>query len=392
MTAPEAPMNPLPKLKAGWLASWLVGVASLTPACPAADQPNDPAMPPIQEEPFGNLPDGTPVRRFTLRNAKRVVAKVMTYGATVTELRIPDRTGRMTNVVLGADSFEQYLKGFPGSAAVIGRFANRIARARFTLEGVEYQLAANNGRNHLHGGRKGFAQVVWEAKVIPAGDRAAAVQLSYLSKDGEEGYPGNLTVTVTYTLTDDNELRLDYQATTDKTTVVNLTNHAYFNLAGAGDVHDQELWLAADRYTVADNELIPTGEIAPVKGTPLDFTTPTAIGARIDQFRPALNGYDHNYVLPGGGGTLRMFARAYDPKSGRVMEASTTEPGVQLYTGNHLNGKVAGVDGVVYPLHGGFCLETQHFPDCVNQPKFPSPILRPGETFRSTTVFKFSTR
>ena len=333
----------------------------------------------LEEREFGKTPEGTAVKLFTLRNATGMSAKIMTYGAILTELQAPDRSGVMTNVVLGADNFDQYLKGFPGSAAVIGRFANRIAKARFALDGVEYKLAANNGPNHLHGGPKGFAQVVWQAKPLPVGPREAAVRFTYLSKDGEEGYPGNLTVKVTYTLTDDNALRIDYEATTDKATPVNLTNHAYFNLAGSGDVLDHELWLAADRYTPADDQLIPTGQIAGVKGTPLDFTTPTRIGARINQFKPGLNGYDHNFVLGGDGKSLVLAARAIDPKSGRVMEVRTTQPGVQLYTGNHLK-------------HGGFCLETQHYPDSVNRPDFPSTILRPGQTFKSTTAFAFSAK
>lgn len=333
----------------------------------------------LEEREFGKMPDGTAVRLFTLRNAKGMSSKVMTYGAIITEIQVPDRNGVVTNVVLGADNLDQYLKDFPASAAVIGRVGNRIAKARFTLDGVEYKLAANNGPNHIHGGPKGFAHVLWEARPLMPGQHQASVQFSYLSKDGEEGYPGNLTVTVTYTLTDSNELRIDYEATTDKATPINLTNHAYFNLAGHGNVLDHELWLAAGRYTPADDQLIPTGEIASVKGTPLDFTTPTRIGARIEQLKPRLNGYDHNYVLNAGGQPPVLAARASESKSGRVMELRTTEPGVQLYTGNHLN-------------HGGFCLETQHYPDSVNHPSFPSTLLRPGQTFKSTTVFAFSTR
>ena len=333
----------------------------------------------LEEQEFGKTQEGAVVKLFTLRNAKGMSAKVMTYGAIITEIKAPDRHGAVTNVVLGAVDFDQYGKGFPAAAAVIGRFANRIAKARFTLDGVEYKLAANNGPNHLHGGRKGFAQVVWQSKALPASQHEAAVQFAYLSKDGEEGYPGNLTVKVTYTLTDDNQLRIAYESTTDKATPVNLTNHAYFNLAGSGDVLDHELWLAADRYTPADDQLIPTGEIASVKGTPLDFTTPTRIGARIDQLKPKPGGYDHNFVLNGDGKSLVLAARASEPKSGRVMEVRTTEPGVQLYTGNHLK-------------HGGFCLETQHYPDSVNRPTFPSTILRPGQTFKSTTSFAFSAK
>ncbi len=333
----------------------------------------------IEEREFGETPDGAVVKLFTLRNAKGMSAKVMTYGATLTELLAPDRRGALTNVLLGADTFDLYRKGFPASAAVIGRVANRIAQARFTLDGVEYQLAANNGPNHIHGGRKGFAQVIWQATPLPAGLHEAAVQFTYLSKDGEEGYPGNLSVKVTYTLGDDNELRIDYEAATDKATPVNLTNHAYFTLAGSGDILDHELWLAADRYTPADDQLIPTGEIATVKGTPLDFTTPTRIGARIEPLKPKPGGYDHNFVLNKDAKTLALAARATEPRSGRVLEVRTTEPGVQLYTGNHLK-------------HGGFCLETQHYPDSVHRPEFPSTILRPGQTFKSTTTFAFSAK
>jgi len=273
--------------------------------------------------------------------------------------------------VLGNDSLEPYLRGFP-AAAVLGRVANRIANARFTLDGVEYQLAANNGPNHLHGGRRGFNRVVWQAMPLPGGGREAGVKLTYLSKDGEEGYPGNLTARVTYTLTDNNEVRLDYEATTDKATPVNLSNHAYFNLAGDGGIQDHELWLAADQYTPFDERLIPTGEIAPVKGTPLDFTTPTPIGARTGSLQPRQN-YDHNYVINGGGRSLVLAARVRDPRSGRVMEMRTTQPGVQLFTGNRR----------------AFCLETQHYPDSINRPDFPSTILRPGETFGSTTIYSF---
>jgi aldose 1-epimerase len=335
----------------------------------------------LEQSGFGKMPDGAPVKLFTLRNSNGMTAKIMTYGATITELQVPDAQGTLANVVLGADTFEQYLNGYPAAAAVIGRFANRIAGARFTIDGHEYRLAANNGRNHIHGGRQGFAQVNWEGKPLPAKQGEASVQFRYLSKDGEEGYPGNLTVLVTYTLDDRNQLRLDYEATTDKATPVNLTNHAYFNLAGHGDILDHELWLAAEFYTPADSELIPTGEIATVKGTPLDFTTPTPIGARREQLQPKLIGYDHNFVLGGDRKTLLLSARARDPKSGRSLEMHTTEPGVQLYIGNHLN-----------PKFSGFCLETQHFPDSVNQRHFPSTLLRPDETFQSTTIFTFSAR
>ena len=350
-----------------------------------------PALAPrLEQTEFGKMPDGTPVLLFTLRNTNGLLARVMTLGATLTELRVPDRSGCFTNVVLGAGSFAAYQKGFPASASVIGRFANRIAQARFSLDGVEYRLAQNSGAHHIHGGRKGFAQVVWKGEALPPSDHSAAVRLAYLSRDGEEGYPGDLAVTVVYTLTDSNLLRLDYEATSTKATPVNLTSHAYWNLAGFGTVLEQQLWLQADRYTLADNQLIPTGEIASVKGTPLDFTTATALGAHLSQLPAHFSGYDHNFVLGQRGAEPTLFARLIEPRSGRVMTVATTEPGVQLYTANHLNGKVPGVDGVLYPKHGAVCLETQHYPDSVHHPEFPSTILRPGKTWRSTTVFQFS--
>jgi aldose 1-epimerase len=331
----------------------------------------------VEQTEFGKLKDGTPVKIFTLRNAHGMTAKVMEHGAIITEIQALDHQGRTTNVLLGAKSLNEYLNGFGGSAAAIGRFANRIANAKFSLDGAEYKLAANNGKNHLHGGPGGFASKHWHGKALPASDHSAAVQFSYTSKDGEEGYPGNLDVKITYTLTDKNEFRIDYEATTDKATPVNFTNHAYFNLAGGGSVLDHELRLNASHYTPTDEGLIPSGEIAPVKGTPLDFTKSTRLGVRFDQLPPKLNGYDHNFVIDGGGKSLVECARLKDPLSGRVMTASTTEPGVQIYTGNHLK-------------NSAVCLETQHFPDSPNQPKFPSAILRPGQTFKSTTVYAFS--
>ena len=373
------------------LATWATLYAS-QPAFAADTISSGLSMTRVQEQNFGKTPDGTAVKLFTLRNEKGMVVKVMSYGAIMTEIQAPDRKGTMANVILGADTFDAYMRGFPAPAAVIGRVANRIAKARFTLDGVDYQLAANSGPNHIHGGRKGFAQVVWEAKALPEKTHEASVQFTYLSRDGEEGYPGNLTASVTYTLTDENELRLEYRAQTDKATLVNLTNHVYFNLAGEGDVLGQELWIPTDRYTPADEELIPTGEIASVKGTPLDFTTPTPIGARIEQLKPRVNGYDHNYVLASDSRAPQLCARARDPKSGRVMEVLTTQPGVQLYTGNHLH-NVVGTGGVQFGAnHPAFCLETQHFPDAIHHPNFPSTVLRPGETFKSTTVFKFSVK
>ena len=344
----------------------------------------------LTEQEYGKMADGTVVKLFTLRNQQGMTVKLMSYGATITEVSVPDRKGAFTNVVLGTETLDAYLKGFPGSASVIGRFANRIAKAQFTLDGIDYKLAANNPPNHIHGGPKGFAQKVWDATALPVTTQEISVRFTYVSADGEEGYPGTVTASVTYTLTDANELRLDYEARTDKATLINLTNHAYFNLAGSGDILDHQLWLAANRYTPVDDQLIPIGTIASVKGTPLDFTTATAIGARIEQLKPKINGYDHNFVLGGNVPHPALCARAQDPKSGRVMEVLTTQPGVQLYTGNHLRSPV-GTGGVKFgESHPAFCLETQHFPDSIHHPNFPSTVLRPEKPFTSTTIFKFS--
>jgi aldose 1-epimerase len=337
---------------------------------------------------FGKLPDGSAVDLFTLTNANGLVAKVTNYGAIITELHVPDREGKLGDIVHGFDNLEQYLKGHPFFGATVGRYANRIAKGQFMLDGKAYTLATNNGKNHLHGGLKGFDKVVWKAEP----QAGAAVKFSYTSPDGEEGYPGELDVTVTMTLTDANELRIDYGATTDKATPINLTNHSYFNLAGEGDVLGCELMLAAEAYTPVSSELIPTGEIASVKGTPFDFTSPQPIGARFSELSSKPVGYDHNFVLRGGGKALALAARASDPKSGRVLEVHTTQPGVQLYTSNFLNGSLTGKRGVVYGQHSAFCLETQHFPDSVNQPNFPSVILRPGQTYRQTTLHKFAAK
>jgi aldose 1-epimerase len=382
----------------GWLPSSQALVLALATAIGLAGHTAGPAptqgtlMTRITEQVWGATRDGTPVQLYTLTNQNGMVARITSYGAILTELQVPDQQGQLTNVVLGFDNLERYLQGHPAFGTTVGRVANRIANARFTLDNQEYRLAANHGAHHIHGGIKGFDKVVWESKVLPAKHNSASVQFAYLSPDGEEGYPGNLSVVVIYTLTDDNELRIDYHATTDKPTILNLTNHSYFNLAGGGDVLDHEMFIDADRYTPTDQDLIPTGEISPVKDTPLDFTRPTRIGARIDELKPQPNGYDHNFVLNSGGSSLALAARVYEPKSGRVLEVSTTEPGVQLYTGNWLDGRIQGIGGVVYGRHSGFCLETQHFPDSINQPGFPSTILRPGQTFQSTTAFKFATR
>ncbi|MEY2409386.1 MAG: aldose 1-epimerase [Verrucomicrobiota bacterium] len=346
--------------------------------------------PTLNSATFGVLSDGTPVKIHTLANGRGLTVKIMEYGGIITELWVPDRQGKAGDVVLGFDKLEEYTKGHPFFGAIAGRVANRIARGKFTLDGTEYSLAVNNGANHLHGGVKGFDKKVWASRALPATEREVSVEFTYTSPDGEEGYPGTLRVKVTYSLNADNELRIDYEAVTDKATPVNLTNHSYFNLAGGGDVLGHVLRLEADHYTPADAGLIPTGEIASVKGTGLDFTRPRPLGERIAEFESFAKGYDHNFVINGGGGKRTLCARVEEPKSGRVLEVSTTEPGVQLYTGNHLDGKRTGVAGIVCGRHAGFCLETQHYPDAINKPQFPTVVLRPGTTWRSTTVLKFS--
>ncbi|MCA1650140.1 MAG: galactose mutarotase [Acidobacteria bacterium] len=345
----------------------------------------------VRSEAFGKTADGQQVELYTLTNANGIEVRAMTYGGIITSLKVPDRSGRMADVVLGFDTLDAYLKGHPYFGAIIGRYGNRIAKGRFTVGGRTYTLATNNGPNHLHGGNKGFDKVVWSAAPV-AGQ--SAVAFTRTSPDGEEGYPGNLTVRVTYTLTDKNELTVDYHATTDKATPVNLTHHSYFNLAGdgAGDILGHELTIHADRYTPVDATLIPTGAIAPVQRTPFDFRTPTAIGMRIDQPDEQLKngkGYDHNWVLTRRGAGLQPAARLTDPASGRTLEVATTEPGMQFYAGNFLDGTLTGKGGHVYKHRAGLCLETQHFPDSPNQPSFPSTILQPGLEYRSKTVFTF---
>ncbi len=337
---------------------------------------------------FGQLSDGTAVDLFTLTNAHGLVAKITNYGTILTELHVPDRAGNLGDIVLGFDNLAQYLQGHPHFGCTVGRVANRTAHGRFTLDGETYTLAINNGPNHLHGGLKGFDKMLWSAELLAG----AAVKFSYTSADGEEGYPGTLSVTVVMTLTDANELAIDYTATTDKTTIVNLTNHTYFNFAGQGDILGHELQLAANSYTPANEHLIPTGEIQPVAGTPLDFTKPSAIGSRFDQLSGEPRGYDHNFVINRAGKGLALTARVFEPATGRAMELTTTQPGVQLYTGNWLDGALTGKRGVVYQRHAIFCLETQHFPDSINHHSFPSVILRPEQTYHHTTVHKFSTR
>jgi aldose 1-epimerase len=343
---------------------------------------------------FGKTKDGAVVETYTLKNKNGVVAKVMTRGATLIELQVPDKAGKPANVVFGFDDVAGYESDRnPYFGCTTGRVANRIARGKFTLDGKTYQLAINNGPNHLHGGvRRSLDKVVWKAQRIPEREpNDNGIRFTYTSPDGEEGYPGKLDVTVTYTLSDANELRIDYEAKTDKATPVNLTNHTYFNLAGAGaeTVLDHVLTVDADAYTPVDDTLIPTGKIEPVAGTPLDFTKPTKIGARIDALvKTAAMGYDHNFVLRKRAKEPTRAAVLHDPASGRTMTVLTTQPGVQVYSGNFLQGQ-KGKDGQTYRQRGAVCLETQHFPDSVNHPNFPSTILRPGETFHEVTVFRF---
>jgi aldose 1-epimerase len=348
----------------------------------------------ISKQLFGQTAAGTPVELYTLVNDKGLKVKITNYGCIIVSILAPDRQGKLEDIVLGFETLEKYLEPHPFFGAIAGRYANRIAGGKFSLNGVEYTLAQNNGPNHLHGGLKGFDKAVWQAEEF-SGDGEVGLRLAYESPDGEEGYPGTLKVNVFYTLTNQGGLRVDYLASTDQDTVLNLTNHSYFNLSGAETISDHEVRLNADRFTPVDATLIPTGELRSVKGTPMDFTQPVAIGARINEADEQLQygrGYDHNWVLNNSGGSLALAATVYELTTGRVLEVYTTQPGVQFYTGNFLDGTVTGKKGRPYPQRAGFCLETQHFPDSPNQPNFPSTVLRPGEQYNQTTVFKFSTR
>jgi aldose 1-epimerase len=346
-------------------------------------------MPNLTRAPFGKTADGEAVEAFTLKNANGVEVKAITYGGIITSLKVPDRNGAIGDIVLGFDAIDGYLKGHPFFGAIIGRYGNRIAKGRFSIDKHEYTLATNNGPNHLHGGVRGFDKHVWTAEILTEN----SLRFSRVSPDGEEGYPGNLQVQVIYSLTNYNELIVDYTATTDQPTHVNLTQHSYFNLAGGGaDILGHELMIDADRYTPVTGELIPTGELAAVEGTPFDFRKPTAIGARINAPHPQIKngqGYDHNWVLNREGPGLELAARVLEPSTGRTMEVATTEPGMQFYAGNFLDGTLVGKGGSKYGRRSGFCLETQHYPDSPNQPDFPSTLLRPGSTYSSRTVFKF---
>ena len=367
----------------------LLLILILTTAAAAHAQAN------ITKETFGKTADGQNVDLYTIRNSRGFEAKITNYGGIVVSLKVPDRNGKFGDVVLGFNDFNSYLKNDPYFGAIIGRYGNRIAKGRFTLNGVEYKLAANNGENHLHGGIKGFDKVVWTG--TPRSTRGGAeIVLTYLSKDGEEGYPGNLNVTVVYRLTN-NELRIDYSATTDKDTVTNLTHHSYFNLAGEGngDILNHLVTINANHFVPTDAGSIPTGELRRVAGTPFDFLKATAIGERINEDEEQLKlgrGYDHTFVIDGRPGALRLAATAFEQTSGRVMQVWTTEPGMQFYTGNFLDGTLTGKSGKSYPRRSGFCFETQHYPDSPNQPSFPTTTLKKDQTYKSTTIYRFSSR
>ena len=348
----------------------------------------------VRQASFGKTADGTPVEIYTLRNSSGMEATIMTYGGIVTSLKVPDRNGKFGDVVLGYDNLGGYLTNSPYFGALIGRYGNRIAKGKFTLDGQTYTLATNNVPNHLHGGLKGFDKVVWTAKPVET-FYGPGLELTYLSKDGEEGYPGNLSVTAVYTVTGKNELLLQYTATTDKDTICNLTHHSYFNLRGSGDILDHVVQINADKFTPVDSTLIPTGELKPVDGTPFDFRESVAIGARIGDDNEQLKfgtGYDHNWVLNKQSGEVSLAARVYEPASGRVMEVFTSEPGLQFYTGNFLDGTITGKRGRTYKFRDAFCMEAQHFPDSPNHPDFPTTELKPGETYKNTIAYKFYVR
>jgi len=350
----------------------------------------------VKKQSFGKMPDGTPVDIYTLTNANGMEARITTYGGAVVSLTAPDRHGKFADVVLGMDTLEGYRSQANFFGALIGRYGNRIGHAQFTLDGRTYHLPNNDNGNTLHGGPDGFDKKIWHATEARAAD-GPSLELTYVSKDGEAGFPGTLSAKVVYTLTNKNELKIDYTATTDKPTVVNLTNHSYFNLKGAGEgtVLEHQVMINADRFTPVDGTLIPTGELRAVKDTPFDFTKATAIGERIGQNDQQLkfgNGYDHNFVLNRNHDGLTKGAEVYEPASGRVLEVWTSEPGLQFYTGNFLDGKIHGKGGKAYPFRGAFCMETQHFPDSPNKPKFPSTELKPGATYRTETVYRFSAR
>lgn len=344
--------------------------------------------------PFGSMPDGAPVKLYTLRNKNGMVVRIMNYGGIIQSVMVPDKNGKLGDVVLGYDNVNEYLTNSPYFGALIGRYGNRIAKGRFTLDGVSYQLATNNYPNSLHGGVRGFDKVIWQAQA-GCSDQGQTLELTYVSHDGEEGYPGQLKVTALYTLTDDNAIRLDYTATCDKDTILNLTQHSYFNLAGHGDILNHIVYINADKFTPVDSTLIPTGELKPVAGTPFDFRTPTAVGARIndnDEQLKFAGGYDQNWVINHPMGELGLDARVTEPTTGRVLEVSSTEPGLQFYTGNFLDGTMQGKGGWVYQFRNAFVMEPQHYPDSPNHDNFPSVVLHPGDTYHNTIVYRFSVK
>ncbi len=344
--------------------------------------------------PFGTAPDGAPVKLYTLRNKNGMVVRIMNYGGIIQSIMVPDKNGKLGDVVLGYDNINEYLTNSPYFGALIGRYGNRIAKGRFTLDGVSYQLATNNVPSSLHGGVRGFDKVIWQAQP-GCSDQGQTLKLTYVSHDGEEGYPGQLTVTALYTLTDDNAIRLDYTATCDRDTVLNLTQHSYFNLAGHGDILHDIVYINADKFTPVDSTLIPTGEIKPVDGTPFDFRTPTAVGARIGEDNEQLKfagGYDQNWVVNHPMGELGLDARVTDPTTGRVLEVWSTEPGLQFYTGNFLNGTMTGKGGWVYQFRDALTMEPQHYPDSPNHPNFPTTELKPGEVYHNTILYRFSVK
>lgn len=348
----------------------------------------------IERNHFGYTENAESVDLFTLTNNEDLQVQISNFGGTVVSILAPDRNRNFGQVALGFDNLQQYIDDSPYFGCLVGRYANRIGKGKFMLNGIEYSLAQNNGDNHLHGGLKGFDKAVWQAKEL-SGDNWVGLELTYQSQDGEENYPGKVDVRVVYTLNNENALQIDYFATCDQDTVVNLTNHTYFNLAETGDILGHELFLNANRFTPVDDTLIPTGELRSVQGTPMDFSTASIIGDRIDEDDDQLNfagGYDHNWVINKSADSLILAATVYEPTSGRVLEAYTTQPGIQFYSGNFLDGAVSGPNGRVYHKHSGFCLETQHFPDSPNQPNFPSTILKPGNEYRQTTVYRFSFR
>jgi aldose 1-epimerase len=356
-------------------------------------QPDQQSGTTIVKNPFGTTKEG-PVNIFTLKNQNNMEVKILDFGGTIVSIKVPDKNGVMGDVVLGFEKMDDYANNGPFLGTLIGRYGNRIAKGKFTLDGVEYTLAVNNGPNHLHGGLKGFDKVLWNAAMVDT-KHGKALKLTYTSKDGEEGYPGTLNVMVTYSLTAQNGLVIQYEATTDKKTVVNLTNHAYFNLRGSGDILDHQLMINAASYTPVDNGLIPLGTLESVKNTPFDFTTMTAIGQRIGDDNEQLKlggGYDHNFVLNKGSETLSLAAEVYEPTTGRLMKVLTTQPAVQFYTGNFLDGSITGKGGMVYSKRTGFCLETQHYPDSPNQPDFPTTVLNPGEKYFEVTIYEFSVK